>query len=351
MARARVKKPRWQWLAGLVVAGVAVALGWSQYERHWLGEPIAALTAPVTFEIPQGASLRAVAQQLESEGLMDRPGIWVRHARRTGGATRIQAGEYRLLPGTTPAALLGQFVTGDVVLHALTLPEGWTARQAIGAIQSHPQVTVELRGLGDRDLMTRLGLSETHPEGLFFPDTYRFPRGTSDRELLLQAHSRMQRELTAVWARRAPDLPLDSPYEALILASLVEKETGAADERPLIAGVFVNRLRRGMRLQTDPSVIYGLGDRFDGNLRRRDLVSDTPYNTYTRPGLPPTPVALPGREALEEAVQPAETESLYFVATGLGDGRHFFAQSLAAHNRNVARHIANLRGGSGAQVR
>jgi UPF0755 protein len=312
---------------------------------------MASLTAPVTFDIAQGASLVAVAESLEQKGLLDRPGIWIRHARRTGDSTRIQAGEYRLMPGTTPAALFAQFVTGAVLLHTLTLPEGWTARQGLGAIQSHPKVRVELRGVDDRTLMARLGIPGDHPEGQFFPDTYRFARGTSDRELLLQAHARMRRELQAAWARRAPDLPLKSPYEALILASIVEKETGAEDERALIAGVFVNRLRKGMRLQTDPAVIYGLGDRFDGNLRRRDLVSDTPYNTYTRAGLPPTPVALPGRAALEAAVRPAQTDALYFVATGLGDGRHFFAQTLVAHNRNVARHLANLRGGQGAHVR
>jgi UPF0755 protein len=199
--------------------------------------------------------------------------------------------------------------------------------------------------------MARLGIQDGRPEGQFFPDTYLFPRGTTDRELLLQAHTRMQRELQAAWNRRAADLPLDSPYEALILASLVEKETGAAEERPLIAGVFINRLRMGMRLQTDPSVIYGLGEKFDGNLRRRDLLNDTPYNSYTRAGLPPTPIALPGRAALEAAVRPAKTKALYFVATGLGDGRHFFATSLVAHNANVSRHLSNLRRNSGVQVR
>jgi UPF0755 protein len=167
----------------------------------------------------------------------------------------------------------------------------------------------------------------------------------------LDATARLERELAAAWASRSAGLPLESPYEALILASLVEKETGSAEERPLIAGVFVNRLRKGMRLQTDPSVIYGIGEKFDGNLRRRDLVTDTPYNTYMRAGLPPTPIALPGRAALDAAVRPADTESLYFVATGLGDGRHFFAESLVAHNANVSRHLSNLRGGGGVQVR
>jgi UPF0755 protein len=199
--------------------------------------------------------------------------------------------------------------------------------------------------------MQRIGLGDRHPEGQFFPDTYRFRRGTTDRELLLLAHARLERELAAAWQRRAANLPIDTPYEALILASIVEKETGAPDERPLIAGVFTNRLRLGMRLQTDPSVIYGLGKTFDGNLRRRDLLADTAYNSYTRIGLPPTPIALPGRAALEAAVRPAATGALYFVATGRGDGRHFFAETLLAHNVNVSRHLANLRGGSGAQVR
>jgi UPF0755 protein len=275
----------------------------------------------------------------------------LRHANRERLATRLKAGEYRLQPGTSPEMLLDQFVAGDVILHALTLPEGWTFRQALAAIQSHPQVTAELAGLGDAAILARLGLRDANPEGLFFPDTYRFPRGTTDREILRQAHARLETELAAAWSRRAPDLPFDDSYEALILASLVEKETGAADERPLIAGVFVNRLKKGMRLQTDPSVIYGLGDKFDGNLRRGDLERDTDYNTYTRAGLPPTPIALAGRAALEAAVRPARTDSLYFVATGLGDGRHYFSASLAAHNANVSRHLANLRRGRGVRVR
>jgi peptidoglycan lytic transglycosylase G len=342
---------RLQWTAFAAFAGIAIWLGWRLYEWHWLNEPIAALREPVTFEVRQGVSLRTVARDLGNAGLMRHSGSWLRYARRAGLATRVQAGEYRLAPGTTPAMLLAQFVAGDVILHALTLPEGWTFRQALAAIQSQAGVRIELKDLADAELLARLGLRESSPEGLFFPDTYRYARGTSDREILLQAHARLEHELQAAWARRAGDLPFDSPYQALILASLVEKETAAADERPLIAGVFVNRLRKGMRLQTDPSVIYGLGQKFDGNLRRRDLLDDTPYNTYTRAGLPPTPIALPGRAALEAAVRPAATDSLYFVATGLGDGRHYFSKSLIAHNRNVSRHLANLRGGRGVQVR
>jgi UPF0755 protein len=331
--------------------GVAAFLAWNYYDRRWLESPIAGLVEPVTFEVPRGAPLSSVARRLEEAGLMDRPRSWVRLANRERLATRLKAGEYRLQPGTSPAMLLAQFVAGDVILHALTLPEGWTFRQALTAIQSHPQVAVELKGMDDARILARLGLSDRHPEGLFFPDTYRFPRGTSDRELLRQANARLQEELAEAWSRRAEDLPLDSPYEALILASLVEKETGAADERPLIAGVFINRLERGMRLQTDPSVIYGLGEKFDGNLRRRDLEADTAYNTYTRAGLPPSPIALVGREAPAAAVRPADTGALYFVATGLGDGRHYFADSLAVHNGNVSRHLANLRRSRGVRVR
>ncbi len=342
----------WIALSFLAIAAAAAAwFGWRQHEQDWLQQPIAGLQQAVVFEVPAGASLTGVADALRARGILDNPGTWVRYARRTGAATRIQTGEYELLPGTTPAALLDKLVAGDVLLHALTIPEGWTARQALAAIQSHPQVTVELAGLTDRQWMARIGLADQHPEGQFFPDTYRFPRGTSDRELLVQAHGRLQRELEAAWQRRAADLPLATPYEALILASVVEKETAAADERGLIAGVFVNRLRRGMRLQTDPTVIYGLGEKFDGNLRKPDLLADTPYNTYTRFGLPPTPIALVGRAALEAAVRPAKTDVLYFVATGMGDGRHFFAQSYVAHQANVARHLSNLRSGSGAQVR
>jgi UPF0755 protein len=340
-----------QLAALLAFVAVAAWLGWRQFERHWIETPIAGLREPVTFEVRQGASLRAVASDLEKRGLLERPSAWLRYATGQDLATRIKAGEYRLVPGVTPKTLIEQFVAGDVVLHALTIPEGWTFRQALAVIQSNPHVKVELKGVPEAALLARLGLQDKRAEGLFFPDTYRFARNTSDREILVQAHARLERELAAAWAARAADLPLESPYEALILASLVEKETAAPEERPLIAGVFVNRLRRGMRLQTDPSVIYGIGEKFDGNLRRSDLVTDTPYNTYTRAGLPPTPIALVGRAALDAAVQPAATDALYFVATGLGDGRHFFAESLVAHNANVSRHLSNLRRGGGVQVR
>ena len=333
--------------AGALVLALAGVGGWlllEQIDQRRLDRPIAGLAEPRTVVIEPGSSLTAAAGALAAEGLLEHPGSWIRQARREGAAARIRAGEYRIAPGTTPRDLLGMLTEGRVQLHSITVPEGWTFRQALDEILAHPAVAVTLAGATDDRIMAALGLAGRHPEGMFFPDTYLFARGTTDLELLRQASDRLQLELDEAWAGRADDLPIGSPYEALILASIVEKETAAPDERPVISGVFVNRLRRGMRLQTDPTVIYGLGDSFDGNLRRADLTRDTPYNTYTRGGLPPTPIALVGREALHAAVRPEDTESLYFVATGRGDGRHLFARTLAEHNDNVARYIATLRG-------
>jgi UPF0755 protein len=217
--------------------------------------------------------------------------------------------------------------------------EGWTFRQLLSALRRHEAVRDTLDGLSDEAIMARLGYPGKHPEGRFLPETYQFPRGTSDLEFLRRAYDGMQRALAAAWQGRAEDLPLDSPHEALVLASIVEKETGLASERARIAGVFVRRLRRGMRLQTDPTVIYGLGEAFDGNLRRRDLAADTPYNTYTRAGLPPTPICLPGKAAIEAVMHPAHGTSLYFVARG--DGSHQFSDTLEAHNRAVQKYQLN----------
>jgi len=333
--------------AATVVVLAAMAwfgLGWLDDRRNERSIP--GLDGPRIVTIAPGSSLRAVARQLASEGLLVHPDSWVRLAQRQGVAGRIRAGEFQVEAGSTPRALLEQIVAGRVLLHAVTIPEGWTFRQALSAIQQNPAVDATLVGADEGALRASLGLGQRALEGMLFPDTYRFPRGTADVELLRQARTRMEEELAAAWGMRLDDLPLASPYEALVLASIIEKETGAADERPLIAGVFANRLRLGMRLQTDPTVIYGMGDDFDGNLRRADLERDTPYNTYTRAGLPPTPIALPGRESLRAAVAPADTEALYFVATGRGDGRHLFARTLAEHNANVARYIASERAGT-----
>lgn len=335
-------------LAAAIALGTVLAVaGWlwlAHLDRARLAQPLADVAEPRLVDVPPGSSLKAVASRLAADGLLAYPGSWVREARREGLASRLRAGEFLVKPGMTGRELLDEMVAGRVYLHSLTIPEGWTFRQAFEAIEHHPAVQVTLAEADDAALRKALGLGDTALEGMLFPDTYLFARGTTDEMLLRQAHEREQQELDAAWAGRAPDLPLASAYQALILASIVEKETGAPDERPLIAGVFVNRLRRGMRLQTDPTVIYGMGSSFDGNLRRADMERDTPYNTYTRAGLPPTPIALAGRDALTAAVHPAATDDLFFVATGRGDGRHRFARTLAEHNDNVARYIATLRG-------
>ena len=336
---------RWLLLAALVgalaIAGGWLGLGWLDDRR--MSRPIEGLQSPMVFVIERGTSLRGVVRVLETAGLLEHPGSFARSAMRSGLAARLQAGEYETRPGMTPAELLKMLAEGRVLLHPLTLVEGWTALQALVAVQTHPAIDARLPAGDVTELARSLDLGERSAEGMLFPDTYLFPRGTTDEALLGQARHRLEAVLAEAWESRQPELPLADPYEALILASIVEKETGAPDERPLIAGVFVNRLRIGMRLQTDPTVIYGLGAAFDGNLRRADLQRDTEYNTYTRAGLPPTPIALAGRAAIEAATQPAETDALYFVATGLGDGRHRFARTLAEHNANVSRYILALR--------
>jgi len=334
-------------IPGALVLLIAAAIPWlalEQMDRRRNEAPIAGLDGPRVVVVEPGSSLRAVADSLAQQGLLQHPGSWVRMARRDRLAEKLRAGEFEVLPGTTPRQLLEQIVSGRVLLHALTLPEGWTFRQALAATRQHEAIVPTSTTLDDAALREALGLGDRALEGMLFPDTYLFPRGTRDIELLRQAHRRLEEELESAWAAREEGIPLHSAYEALILASIVEKETGVPEERPVIAGVFTNRLHRGMRLQTDPTVIYGLGDEFDGDLRRRDLQRDTPYNTYTRAGLPPTPIALAGRDALRAAVAPARTDALYFVATGLGDGRHRFARTLAEHNDNVARYVAAVRG-------
>lgn len=334
-------------LAAAVAVLAGAALAWLlliELDRQRNDEPIAALDAPRIVMVEPGSSLTAVARRLADEGLLAHPASWVRLARREDLAGRIRAGEFEVAPGTTPRLLLEQLVAGRVLLHSLTIPEGWTFSQALAVVRQHPAVTPDPAASSDTALRAALGAGTGSLEGLLFPDTYRFPRGTPDIDILRQARERLESELQAAWDARSDDLPLQNAYEALVLASIVEKETAVAEERALVAGVFANRLRLGMRLQTDPTVIYGLGEAFDGNLRRSDLQRDTPYNTYTRTGLPPTPIALAGRDALRAATAPADTEALYFVASGRGDGRHRFARTLAEHNANVARYIAVLRG-------
>lgn len=286
--------------------------------------------------VPRGATLKGIAQEMQFKGLIADTTRLVLLGRLTGHATGLKAGTYELPERITPLRLLEKFSRGEFAQANITFIEGWTFNQVRQALNTHPGIAHHSRDLSDADILTRLGTQEKHPEGLFFPDTYVFAKGASDFQILQAAYRAMADALSTTWAGRAADLPLRSPYEALILASIVEKETGRPEDRAMIASVFINRLRRNMMLQTDPTVIYGLGTRFDGNLRRVHLETDNPYNTYTRTGLPPTPIAAPGRDALEAALHPAASQALYFVARG--DGTSAFSENLDEHNSAVRRY-------------
>jgi UPF0755 protein len=327
----------------LVILAVlaAGAVGW--WGHRWLQTPIATLTQPIIFEVPKGASLRTVASSLNDQDVLDQPHIWTWWARITQRDHSLKAGEYQLQPGLTPIGLLDLLNSGDVLLHSITFIEGSTFADMRKALAQNPTIESKYASSTPEEIMRALGQANLHPEGQFFPDTYRYPRNTTDIELLGMAFRRMQQELNAAWETRARDLPLATRYEALILASIVEKETGLDSERPQISGVFVERLRRGMRLQTDPTVIYGMMAQYDGNIRRTDLLRDTPYNTYTRKGLPPTPICLPGLDSIRAAVQPETTGALFFVASDNGDGSHYFSRTLAEHNAAVKRYLKKLK--------
>ena len=296
-----------------------------------------------TFVIAPGSSLATVSADLVGQGVID-DDFWYRlYARQSGEASGIQAGEYKLEAGATPRSLLEQFTRGAVRLYSFTIVEGWNHRDLLQALHDNDAVLATMTKEDWPALLESLGAPVTHPEGLFLPETYRFPRNTSDRELLTQAYELMQEVLAEEWQARGEAAPVDSAYEALVLASIVEKETARADERPRIAGVFARRLEKRMRLQTDPTVIYGIGPAFDGNLTRKHLQTDTPYNTYTRAGLPPTPIAMPGRAAINAVLHPADGEELFFVATGLGDGSHKFSATKDEHDAAVAEYLKRLR--------
>ena len=317
----------------MLVIGVAAAAGW----LAWFAKaPVALPAQAVDFSIVPGSSLKSATRQIIDAGIPISPNGFNILARIYGKQTQIKAGSYELRDGATPWTLLQKITQGDFQMTEMVFIEGWNFGQMRAALDGHAHVRHDTRDMTDGEIMARLGAPGVPPEGMFFPDTYLFAKGESDLAILARAHRLMNKELESAWESRAPDLPLSSAREALVLASIVEKETGDAKERPLIAGVFVNRLRRGMRLQTDPTVIYGMGERFDGNLRRKDLESDTPFNTYTREGLPPHPIAMPGRAALRAVVSPAQTDALYFVSKG--DGTHQFSRSIDDHNRAVARY-------------
>jgi UPF0755 protein len=330
-------------LALAVVAGTAGAIYWQRANAVMRAPGPHA--QPVELTVRPGATVRAVLGELASRGaLADRRAVEIQL--RVRGWPRVKTGRYEIPPHASPAEILRQLEEGRVVLEALTIIEGWTFADMRRALESHPGVSATLRGKDVATLMAAIGHPGEHPEGRFYPDTYRFAAGTTDRDLLALSYRKMAQALEAAWNARAPDLPIRTAYEALTLASIVEKESGVANDRPRIAGVFVTRLRRGMRLQTDPTVIYGIGPSYDGNIRERDLRTDTPYNSYTRAGLPPTPIALPSRGSLEAATRPLETGDIYFVATGEPDGSHVFSATLEAHNAAVARYLARLREGN-----
>lgn len=295
--------------------------------------PIALRHDPLEFTVAPGSSLRVAARELAGAGADVNPWVLLVLGRLLRVETSIKAGSYQIGHGLTPLDVLRKLTRGDVTQAELTFLEGWTFRQMRERLDRHPDLRHDSSGWSEAAVLQRIGASETTAEGLFFPDTYLFAKRSSDLELLARAYRAMQRHLTREWQERADALPYAGPRQALIMASIVEKETGRETDRPLIAGVFVNRLRRAMLLQTDPTVIYGLGDAFDGKLRRRDLVTDTPYNTYTRPGLPPTPIAMPGLASLQAALHPAPTEALYFVARG--DGSSEFSRTLDEHQQAV----------------
>lgn len=289
-----------------------------------------------TYVVQPGTPLRAFARDLAARGVLTEPHSFVLLAHLKGVSRDLKAGEYRFRRGINARALLDQVVAGRVVEYPLVLVEGWTFRQVRQALEAAPRLQQTLTGLSDAEVMARLGQPGVHPEGMFYPDTYFYSSAQTDLMLLARAYERMQSRLAAEWENRDPDLPLRSPYEALILASIVEKETALSEERRQVAGVFINRLRRNMRLQADPTVAYGLGDGFDGRLRARHLRTDTPYNTYTRAGLPPTPIAMPGGESLRAVMRPEKTRALYFVSRG--DGSHVFSETLEEHNRAVVKY-------------
>ena len=314
------------------VAGVAAVAWLVAFSMNPLEPP----RRPYDFTVAKGASLKGIAQQFAADGLLAEPhSFWIL-GRLLGKATQIQAGNYRVAGPITPSELLAKLAAGDVLPVDIVFVEGSIFRQWLAQMQQNAMLRNTLQGKDEAQIRALVGVNEPFLEGLFFPDKYQFVAGYSDVELLKRAYAAMRKRLAEAWEGRAPELPFATPLEALTLASIIEKETGRAEERPVIASVFVNRLRKPMRLQTDPTVIYGMGERFDGNIRKKDLGTDTPWNTYTRDGLPPTPIAMPGAGSLAAALHPAQTDYLYFV--GKGDGTHQFSRTLEEHNRAVARY-------------
>ena len=320
----------WRVLLSVVVLAAAAVAGAAMW---WLNRPLPLAADAVEVAVEAGSTPRAIAQAWVDAGVQTSPRLLYEWFRWSGQARKIRAGSYEIVRGTSPAALLNKMVRGDVTMATVRLIEGWTFRQVRAELAQADSLKPTTAGMSDAEIMTAIGAPGVPAEGRFYPDTYAYSKGSSDLAVLERAHRMMTKRLEAAWAERAPDTPLKTMDEALILASIIEKETGTSADRGKVAGVFVNRLRIGMALQTDPTVIYGLGDRFDGNLRERDLLADGPYNTYTRGGLPPTPISMPGKASLLAAVRPDPTKALYFVSRG--DGSSQFSDNLSTHNRAV----------------
>ncbi|TSA11146.1 MAG: endolytic transglycosylase MltG [Betaproteobacteria bacterium] len=326
----------WSWIKRILLLALCVTLFAAAAMAWYALRPLDLRSDPANFSIKPGSSLKSASRQVADSGIELSAWRFNLLGRVLGKAETIKAGSYAVNHGMTPLALLNMLAAGEVTQRELVFIEGWTFRQLREALDADPDLSHDSATLDDAQIMAKLGAAGRSPEGMFFPDTYLFGLGTSDLEILKQAYKAMDARLQSAWTQRAPDLPYRSAYEALIMASVIEKETGQSTERALIGGVFVNRLRLGMMLQTDPTVIYGLGDKFDGKLRKKHLRADTPHNTYTRSGLPPTPIAMPGLASLQAAANPARTKALYFVARG--DGSSEFSSTLAEHERAVTKY-------------
>lgn len=321
----------------LLLAAIIALVVWSEYQR-FLHQPVNLVEEDTIFTIYPGDNISKVSQRLYDSGLSPVPSVYLDiYARMQGTAQQIKAGEYRVEADATLPALLSLFISGKVVQYSITIVEGMTAKQLFEKVLAHPKIKKTLPELNNETIREALSIEKELVEGWFLPETYHFPGDTTDVQFLRRAYQNMQNQLDTAWQQMTEDLPYDSAYEVLIMASIIEKESAIPQERPEIAGVFVRRLGKGMRLQTDPTVIYGMGESYDGNIRKKDLQTDTPYNTYTRFGLPPTPICLPSKESIEAAMNPAEGSSLYFVA-GVENGGHVFSDNLEDHNRAVRKY-------------
>ncbi len=340
------------WRLGLAGGALLLASGaalWVWRGVRSLDEPVQ-LAAPMRFKLAPGTSFARAAAELAARRVIANPRAWVLYARWSRLAPAVKAGEYEIPPGITPRELLRRMVNGQVLLHSFTIVDGWRVQDVLLALRRNPDVAATLTE-GAPQLMQKLGAPGIDPEGQFLPETYRFVGGTTDIELLRQARAALNKELDAAWAGRDPGLPLRNSYDLLIMSSIVQKESGLPQELGKIAGLYLHRLAIGMRLQADPTVIYGMGERYDGEIHSADLRTDSPYNTYTRAGLPPTPIALAGAAAIQATAHPAKTDAIYFVASPAGDGSHVFSATLQEHNAAVAAYVAHLRQKSGEGVR